>query len=179
MKRRTGFTLIELLIVIAILGILATIVILTINPTQKLAQTRDAGRQTTISQLGHTLASYSAAHEGRFPAEDSTWITTLVDAEGLVIVPPGVNYSVAGKSSCVLNRQPTDNGWCYDATGGGGDGPVITYARLESDILHSSCPNPLSDAAWFVYSTSQGRAGIVCTPDASTEPVAGSQNFVN
>lgn len=37
-----GFTLIELLIVMAILGVLAVVVLVAINPVQQLARTRDA-----------------------------------------------------------------------------------------------------------------------------------------
>jgi prepilin-type N-terminal cleavage/methylation domain-containing protein len=44
MNQVKGFTLIELLIVIAILAILATAVVLVLNPAQILAQARDAQR---------------------------------------------------------------------------------------------------------------------------------------
>ena len=43
-KRKRSFTLIELLVVIGILAILATIVVLVINPAERLAQTRDSKR---------------------------------------------------------------------------------------------------------------------------------------
>jgi prepilin-type N-terminal cleavage/methylation domain-containing protein len=42
-----GFTLIELLIVIAILGVLAVVVLVAINPIEQLARTRDGGRLTS------------------------------------------------------------------------------------------------------------------------------------
>ena len=53
-----GFTLIELLIVIAILGVLAVVVLVAINPVQQLARTRDAGRKSSVAQIGHAVAAY-------------------------------------------------------------------------------------------------------------------------
>lgn len=52
-----GFTLIELLIVIGILAVLATVVVLVINPAQLFAQARDSRRlhdmQEIVSAIGH------------------------------------------------------------------------------------------------------------------------------
>ncbi len=43
-RSRESFTLIELLVVIAILAVLATAVVLVLNPSQLLAQGRDSTR---------------------------------------------------------------------------------------------------------------------------------------
>jgi len=53
-----GFTLIELLIVIAILAILATVVLLVINPVQMFAQARDSQRINDLGTLSHATALY-------------------------------------------------------------------------------------------------------------------------
>ena len=55
-----GFTLIELLIVIAILAILATTVVLTLNPAQLLAETRDSQRLSDLSTLQAAMSLYLA-----------------------------------------------------------------------------------------------------------------------
>jgi prepilin-type N-terminal cleavage/methylation domain-containing protein len=49
--RPTGFTLIELLVVIAIIAILAVVVVLTLNPVQLLAESRDANRVSDMATL--------------------------------------------------------------------------------------------------------------------------------
>ena len=54
-KNRKAFTLIELLIVIGILAVLATTVLLVINPAQLVKQSRDANRITEINQINKAL----------------------------------------------------------------------------------------------------------------------------
>ncbi len=58
MKR--GFTLIELLIVIGILAILATIVILILNPAQILAQARDSQRLSDLGSVKSAIVLYQS-----------------------------------------------------------------------------------------------------------------------
>jgi len=60
MKRITAkaFTLVELLIVIALLGVIATIVIAAINPIEQANRSRDAGMKADASQLVSALQRY-------------------------------------------------------------------------------------------------------------------------
>ena len=55
---KKGFTLIELLIVIGILTILATVVVLVLNPAQLLAQARDSQRMSDLSSVKSAIALY-------------------------------------------------------------------------------------------------------------------------
>lgn len=55
-KKQKGFTIVELLIVIVIIGILATIVIVTFTGIQKKA--RDSKRQTDINAVNSQIAAF-------------------------------------------------------------------------------------------------------------------------
>lgn len=58
MKNKQGFTLLEILLVIAMIGILAAIVLIAINPQRQLAQTRNATRQSDTNAISKALEQY-------------------------------------------------------------------------------------------------------------------------
>jgi len=165
---RKGFTLIELLIVIAVLGVLAAVVLVAINPFQQLAKSRDAGRQSVTSQLGEATVTYSIQNGGSFPTANATWITTLQTSGEVSVIPAAISYSIAGISPCATNNQ---NNLCYKSSAA--TGPVIVYSRLESTANNGRCTPPA--VAWAVYSSADGRGGVVCS---QAEPSPGNQNFL-
>ncbi len=167
-EARKGFTLIELLVVIAVLGVLATVVIVAINPFQQLAKGRDAGRQTAVSQLGEANVTYATGNNGTFQTANANWATNLQTAGEISIIPAAIAYSIAGITACTTNVV---NGICYKATAV--TGPIITYARLEATANNSRCTAPA--VAWAVYSSADGRGGVVCS---QAEPAAGNQTFL-
>ena len=64
LKKQKGFTLVELLIVIIIIGILATLVIVTFTGIQ--AKARDSKRQTDINAIDTTVEAFYAQN-GYYP----------------------------------------------------------------------------------------------------------------
>jgi prepilin-type N-terminal cleavage/methylation domain-containing protein len=167
-KNKKGFTLIELLVVIAVLGVLATVLIVAINPFQQLAKGRDSGRLSTVSQLGQATVTYATGNNGTYPTANATWITTLLNAGEVSIVPGAVAYSITGITPCTTNVQSS---MCYKTSAA--TGPAIVYARLEATANISRCP--AGQNAWAVYSSANGRGGIVCS---AAEPAAGNQVFL-
>lgn len=173
-QKSKGFTLIELLIVIAILGVLAVVVLLALNPVQQLARTRDSGRISGITQLGHALEAYATSNNGWYPEADGTtpgctpqsWIGCLVGASEIATVPAGIGYSIGGINACASNVVSTT--WCYLTTGNASDadydiGPVLGFSRLEADANIRRCQNFNNTTnAYAVYHTGLGRGGIHC-----------------
>lgn len=70
---KKGFTLIELLVVIAIIGILSSIVVVSLNSAR--AKGRDAKRITDIKQLSLALTLYYDACGRQYPAPISGALT--------------------------------------------------------------------------------------------------------
>ena len=80
MKKQTnkkGFTLLEILLVVAAISILAGIVIVAINPSKQLGDTRDAQRRSDVNTILNGVYQYSIDENGAMPSADIT--TTAKD----------------------------------------------------------------------------------------------------
>lgn len=170
-----GFTLIELIIVIAILGVLAVIVFVAINPGERQAQARDTGRISSITQLGRSLQAYYTVNTN-YP-DVGTWAQDLIDQGELSIFPSGVSYSLNGISACTTYVQPAvDSTYCYDEDQVSDNGALV-FSKAEATSNRDECTAP--EEAYFVFSTEDGRGGTICSNGDPVPWPAGTQNYVN
>ena len=73
---KRGFTLIELLVVIGIIGILAAIVLVAVNPGRQFAQARDTQRRSDLLQITNAIYQFAAEHDGNLPDTDNDPVTS-------------------------------------------------------------------------------------------------------
>jgi prepilin-type N-terminal cleavage/methylation domain-containing protein len=80
-NKQAGFTLLEILLVVGIIAILAGIVILAINPTKQLGDTRNAQRRSDVLTILNAVYQFSIDHNGRLPGpnEDGAGDTEIPD----------------------------------------------------------------------------------------------------
>jgi len=67
-KKNKGFTLIEILVVIGLIAILATVVLIAINPARQFAQSRNTQRSSNVNAILNAVGQYVADHKGELPA---------------------------------------------------------------------------------------------------------------
>lgn len=165
-KINKGFTLIELLIVMAILGVLAVIVLVAINPAEQMARARDTGRISGVQQVGRAIAAYYTGN-GALPTVGTGWDGELTGAQELQTMPAGIPYSYNSVTACGTNV--VENTWCYD--GNDATGNFVVFATLESEQREAQCTAAGGGAPIAVFSSIAARGGIVCaTPDPDVAP---------
>jgi prepilin-type N-terminal cleavage/methylation domain-containing protein len=75
LNHKSGFTLIELLVVISIIGILASLTLVSYTGAQK--QTRDTQRRSDLNQYRNALESYAASNSGAYPVAAAGVVTSI------------------------------------------------------------------------------------------------------
>ncbi len=175
-----GFTLLEILLVIAMLGIMAAIVIVAINPQRQLSQARDAARRSDVNTIAKGLEQYFI-DSGNYPtvitpqyqeicatgAPDCTgyidlsdltpvyWSSIPVDPQA---VYPGTGYEVAVFNSKATIRAPQaeiiPEGSSSSAIYSGVGSP--SFAGLSCDV------DPDYDSQWISTTQAAAESGSGC-----------------
>lgn len=97
---RKGFTLIELLVVIGIIGILAAVVLVAVNPGRQFAQARDTQRRSDLLQITNAIYQFAAEHAGNLPDTDNVATTSDFPTTPTCIGTGGACFdlSIAGET---------------------------------------------------------------------------------
>jgi len=67
-KFKQGFTLVEMLVVVAVIGVLAVVLFVAINPIEQLNKTRDAGKIGTAREIMDAAERYYVTFDQNPPA---------------------------------------------------------------------------------------------------------------
>lgn len=94
-KSDKGFTLIEILIVIGIIAILATIVIIAINPARQFAQARNTQRTSNVNTILNAIGQRISDNKGVFAG---TFEVAGEPYECPALEEVGVEYTIASAS---------------------------------------------------------------------------------
>ncbi len=96
----TGFTFIEILIVLGIIGVLATVLMVVVNPGRQLAKARDVQRESDIYAILSSIYQYSREHTGELPDTDGNPSTNNFPTSLTCIgsTSPCFNLAAAGDS---------------------------------------------------------------------------------
>ena len=140
-KFKNGFSLMELLIVIAIIGVLSTVMVVSINPGHQLAKARDVQRETDIIAILSAINQYASEHSGDLPDTDGDPLSSNFPASLTCIGNDLGCFNLAGAGETgetivpeYLAEIPTDPK--AQIAGEGNDGNtgykimVDTYGRL-------------------------------------------------
>jgi prepilin-type N-terminal cleavage/methylation domain-containing protein len=161
---KKGFTLIELLVVIAIIAVLAVVVILTLNPAQLLAQSRDSNRVSDLATLKNAANVYITDQTGvtGFSLGTSGTCYNSPLSTSTTFYTPNASGTWAATSSCAawlvttttsspnLGRSVNGSGWLpIDFASTTSGSPIAT---LPVDPLNTDGTGASKTAGAFFYS---------------------------
>lgn len=104
MKIARGFTLIELLTAIAVVGILAAVTVMILDPPSFYGRGRDAERQSDLQAIKAALEQFYLDNGREYPATIGANLNDYLKDPDALTDPQGTSYaagySVSGDSKC-------------------------------------------------------------------------------
>jgi prepilin-type N-terminal cleavage/methylation domain-containing protein len=179
MRKSRAFTLIELLVVIAIIAVLSVVVILTLNPAQLLAQSRDSSRIADMSTLNSAVGIYLAQGGMALGTSNTVYVsipdpvatTTLGDqcqGLGLPTLPATYNYHCAATSTY---RNIDGTGWI-----------PVNFSTIATGAPLSQLPfdpiNTSSSRNYYSYTTNGSNYEVTSVMESAKYKLGGSNDVI-
>lgn len=137
LKKQAGFTLIEILVVIGIIAILATIVLIAINPARQFAQSRDSQRTSNVNAILNAIGQYIADNKGAEPTIPGGEVNAALCGELLTEYLPALPTDPDSASEGAAIEDAGCAGIVAGAVGydvtQGADGRITVSAQAEID----------------------------------------------
>jgi prepilin-type N-terminal cleavage/methylation domain-containing protein len=132
MKKINGFTLIEILLVVAAIAILAGIVILAINPSKQLGDTRNAQRKADVNTILNAVYQYSV---------DNGVLPTTITTTQTEICKTGVTCSGLIDLTAVTFNEKYLTSIPFDPTGSSGSGAGYEIKKTSNNRVTVTAPD--------------------------------------
>lgn len=131
-----GFTLIELIVVVGIIGIVAAIIIVAVNPARQFAKSRNAQRQSDTRAIRETLIQYSSNNNGILPAGIS-------EVPKIIGTSPGSAYINLGSflSPTYISAIPKDPSGGTDA-----DTRYLVFKNAANSLVVASAVSEVQES---------------------------------
>lgn len=133
-----GFTLIEILLVIGIISILASVIIVAINPARQFAQTRNTQRWSNVNTILNAVNQYVIDNNGSLPSAIPTTTSTEICKTGAASCTSLIDLSVLTNSAIYITSMPVDP---FCPTGCSAEGAGYTIFKDANGRVVVSSPN--------------------------------------
>lgn len=179
MQKQTqkGFTLIELLVVIAVIGVLAAIVLIAIDPLEQINRGKDASLKDKVSQVGNAAqAAYTASGANgtaSYPLTGGTSGTqqdNLVASGDLKAQLTDVTYVGCASGTCtsmvayakLLSKQSATNAASAGAGTATGASPTCVAGTTGTVyFVYQASNTTTSKTGWFCGGTAPTAASTI------------------
>lgn len=150
-RQEKGFTLIELLIVIAIIGILASVVFVAIDPASRFQRARDARRQSDVENIAAALVTYQVDNDGSLPS-----VVSALTAGNAYIIGTAASGCDSGCTATVTQAA------CVDLT------TLVTGGYIGSVPMDPSGGAATKTLYYAVRNATGSVTTASCTPEVAT-----------
>lgn len=95
--RQKGFTLLEIILAIAAMVVLASIVLVAVNPPRQLAEARNGTRRADVATIWNSVEQYRLNNSGQFPVSIPTGTQDDCTSD-----PASATFTICKTDSCAV-----------------------------------------------------------------------------